>query len=77
MKIINLFADHKLAATLTMILMILSGIWAIISLNVSLNPARPTNTISVNITWRGASAEDVEKLITNPLEHQLRSLSKQ
>ena len=74
MNLINLFADHKLAATLTMMVMVLCGVWAIISLNVSLNPVQEQNFISINITWRGASAEDVEKLITNPLEQQLRTL---
>ncbi len=57
-----------------MALMLMAGIWAISNLNVGLNPAQPRTTIEVAITWRGASAEDIEKLITNPVENQLRSI---
>ena len=73
-SLIRLFVRHPLAANLTMALMLMAGIWAITNLNVGLNPAQPRMIIEVAITWRGASAEDIEKLITNPVERQLRSI---
>lgn len=74
MNLINLFASHRLAASLTMIVMVLAGFLAIKSLNIGLNPTMDPDRVSVTVIWRGASAEDVEKLITTPLEQQLRSL---
>lgn len=55
-------------------IMILAGGWAITRLPVQLNPLQPQQQVNVTISWRGASAEDMEKLVTNPLEHQVRSL---
>lgn len=75
MNVINLFANHKVAPSLAMIVMILAGIMALTSLNVGLNPTQKPDRVAVSIAWRGASAEDVEKLITNPLEQQLRSVN--
>lgn len=75
-NLIQLFVRHPLAANLTMILMLLAGVWAISSLTIRLNPPQNWKYVSVQIVWRGASAEDVEKLVTNPLEQQIRSLNK-
>lgn len=67
-----MFARHKVAANLAMVLMVMAGIWVLTQLNVQLNPPRDHSRASVGIVWRGARAEDVEKLITVPLEQQLR-----
>lgn len=72
--LIEVFTHHRVACNLAMVLMLLAGIWAIKHLNVQLNPTRPQNYVNVSIVWRGASAEDVEKLITVPLEQQLKNL---
>ena len=58
MNLINIFANHKLARNLTMLVMALSGIWAMTSLNVGLNPPQMSHVINTSISWRGASAED-------------------
>src|SRR6056297_2118930 len=57
-----------------MLVCILAGIWGLRQLNVQLNPTQPTRSIEVELTWPGAVAEDVEQLVTQPVEHQLRSL---
>ena len=73
-NLIRIFVNHRLAANLALVLMVLAGIWAISRLNVGLNPVQPHRFADVSITWRGASAEDVEKLVTVPLEQQIKTL---
>lgn len=73
-NLIELFARNRVASNLTMVLMLMAGIWAITQLHVQLNPTRDYHEVNVTIVWRGASAEDVEKLITNPLEQQIKTL---
>lgn len=73
-RLIRIFVEHRLASNLAMALMVLAGLWAITQINVQLNPEQPPRYISVSIGWRGAAAEDVEKLITTPVEQQLRTL---
>ena len=73
-RLIRIFVEHRLASNLAMALMVLAGIWAISQLNVQLNPDQPPRFVNVSIAWRGAAAEDVEKLVTTPVEQQLRTL---
>ena len=74
MNLIRVFVNHRLAANLGMVLMVLAGVWAISRLNVGLNPVQQQRFADVAIAWRGASAEDVEKLVTAPLEQQLKTV---
>ena len=74
MKLIRTFVEHRLAANLGMLLMILAGAWAIAQISVRLNPVQPMPWVNTNVVWRGASAEDVEKLVTTPLEQQLKTV---
>ena len=74
MNLIRIFVNHRLAANLGMVLMVLAGVWAISRLNVGLNPVQPQRFADVSIGWRGASAEDVERLVTTPLEQQLKTV---
>ena len=74
MPLIRTFVEHRLAANLGMVLMILAGVWAIAQITVRLNPAQEMPWVYANIAWRGASAEDVEKLVTTPLEQQFKSI---
>ena len=74
--IIGLFANHKVAANLIMIMMILSGLWAADRINTQLDPAIKVPIIRVAVSWEGASAEDIEQLIIAPIEQQLESKSR-
>jgi multidrug efflux pump subunit AcrB len=74
MNLLSLFAHHKMAANLLMIMMILSGIWALSKLNIQFFPSFELDRISVRVIWSGASAEDIEKGITIPLEQSLKSV---
>lgn len=74
MKILSSFAHHKVAANLLMLIMILSGIFALSRLNVQFFPTFELDRISVRVIWSGASSEDVEEGITIPLEQSLKSV---
>lgn len=73
--LIGIFAQHKVAANLLMIMMILAGAWALAKLNTQFFPNFALDVVTVRVTWTGAAAEDVEESITNPLERELRYLS--
>jgi multidrug efflux pump subunit AcrB len=72
--VIRLFAEHRVAANLAMIMMTLAGIWAIRVMPTQLDPPADFPVVFVEVTWPGASAEDLESLVTSPIEQALRSL---
>jgi multidrug efflux pump subunit AcrB len=73
-SLLGLFARHRVAANLLMAMMLLSGYIALQKLNVQFFPNFELDQISVSTSWSGASAEDIETGITNPLEQRLRSV---
>ena len=75
MNLIRTFVEHRLAANLGMMLMVLGGVWAISQLNVQLNVNQPRPYVNAQISWRGASAEDMEKLVTTPMEQRLKTIA--
>jgi multidrug efflux pump subunit AcrB len=72
--IIALFCQHRVAANLLMLIVILSGVLALSKLNTQFFPNFELDVITVRVVWGGASAEDVETAVTNPLEQELRSV---
>jgi multidrug efflux pump subunit AcrB len=74
-SIIRQFAEHRVAANLTMILMILAGLWAMKQIPAQLDPPVHVPLVFVEVEWRGAAAEDIEELVTTPIEQQLRTLT--
>ena len=71
--IIGIFAQHKVAANLMMVVMLLAGAWGLANLNVQFFPNFEVEIVSVRTVWTGASAEDVERSLTIPLEQALRT----
>jgi multidrug efflux pump subunit AcrB len=71
--LLGFFAHHKVAANLLMLMMILGGFFALHKLNIRYFPNFDLDYIRVSVVWSGASAEDVESSITNPLEQSLKS----
>ena len=71
---IEIFAKHRVAANLAMIMMTLVGIWAIRVMPTQLDPPMHFPQVFVEVSWVGASAEDLETLVTTPIEQQLRTL---
>jgi multidrug efflux pump subunit AcrB len=72
--IIYLFLCHRVAANLLVVLMLLSGAWALKELNTQFFPNFALDFVSVRVVWTGASAEDVETGIVTPLEQELRTV---
>lgn len=72
---IRTFAQHRVAANLLMVMMILAGVWAVHSMPTMLDPPATYPNVSIAIDWTGASAEDIETLVTVPIEQQLRTLN--
>lgn len=72
--LIDLFARHRVAANMLMLLMVLGGVWALRELNTQFMPSFDLNFITVRVVWQGASAEDIESGITVPLEQDLRTV---
>jgi multidrug efflux pump subunit AcrB len=70
--IMESFTQHKVAANLLMILMLLSGIWGLSQLNRQLMPDFTLELITVDISWPGASPRDVEANLLEALEDELR-----
>ena len=74
--LLGTLANHPVAANLLMTMMLVSGIWALTKLNTQFFPNFDIDFVSVSVPWRGASAEDVETLVTDPLEQELRNVSR-
>ncbi|MEE3280402.1 MAG: efflux RND transporter permease subunit, partial [Pseudomonadota bacterium] len=74
--LLGLLARHPVAANLMMAMMIIAGIWGLSKLNAQFFPNFDIDFVSVKVVWVGASAEDIEKLITEPLEQQLRGVDR-
>jgi multidrug efflux pump subunit AcrB len=72
--VIGFFVHHKVAGNLVMLMMLLAGALALTRMNVQFFPTFALDVVSVRVVWSGASAEDVEQGITNPLEQRLRSV---
>ncbi|HSG90885.1 MAG TPA: efflux RND transporter permease subunit [Pseudomonadales bacterium] len=72
-SLIELFTRHRVAANLVMIMMVLAGAWALRHINTQLDPDATFPEVYVEIAWHGASAEDIERAITIPVEQALRT----
>jgi len=73
-NLIRAFVRHPVAPNLAMLVMIIAGIWATSSLTRQLLPAFAINIVTINVEWPGASAQDVETSLTQPLEDALLGL---
>jgi multidrug efflux pump subunit AcrB len=71
---IGIFAQHKVAANLLMLILVLAGLASLTRLNTQFFPNFVLDTITVRVEWRGASAEDVEDAISSRLEQELRTI---
>jgi multidrug efflux pump subunit AcrB len=72
--VIGFFVHHRVAANLVMLVMLLGGVLSLTRMNMQFFPTFALDVVSVRVVWSGASAEDVEQGITDPLEQRLRSI---
>lgn len=71
---IGIFAQHRVAANLLMVMMLIAGTLALSKLNTQFFPNFALDIISIRVEWRGASAEDVEDSLTTRIEQELRTV---
>lgn len=69
------FVRHRVAANLVMLLMIVSGIWAIGHLKTQFFPDFAVDRVSVITVWSGATADDIQSSLTLPVERELRGIA--
>ena len=69
--LIGVFASHPVACNLLMAIMLFVGAWALTRLNTQFFPTFDVDFVIVDVKWTGASAEDVEAAITEPIEREL------
>ncbi len=72
--LISTFVRHPVAPNLAMGIMIIAGVWALGQLTRQVLPDFELNFVNIEVTWPGASAEDVQQAVTQPLEDQIRGL---
>ena len=72
--LIGMFARHPTAPNLLMATLVLIGIFSLLRMNRQFFPTFELPTITVQVPWPGASAEDVESNILDTLEPELRFL---
>jgi multidrug efflux pump subunit AcrB len=72
--LIGRFAQHRVAANLLMLIMLIAGVVGLLKLNTQFLPNFALDFINVRVLWPGAAAEDVEQSITTPLEQEIRDL---
>ena len=72
---LHFFIQHRVAANLLMILLVLMGLWGLNRLNTQFFPNFALDFATVRVVWSGASAEDVEASLVKPIEQELQNLN--
>ena len=74
-NMIEFFARHKTAANIVMVVMLVTGIMSADRLNRQFFPDVDVEIVAVSVIWSGATAEDVDSNIIQPLEPELRTIA--
>ena len=74
-KIIDFFVDNSVIVNLLSVLIIIMGMISVFSLNKEVFPNVDFNFITIQTVYKGAAAEDVEKLISIEIERELKEVS--
>lgn len=72
---IAIFASHRVAANLLMVLMIIFGLYSLSKLSRQMFPDFDFEYITVVTPWVGASPEDVEASLTLPIEREVKDVA--
>ena len=73
-KIIRWFVENSVAANLSMVIIILAGLFTLPNTNLEVFPAIEPGVINVSVIYPGASPEDVEEGICIPIEEKMQGL---
>ena len=74
MNLIEACVTSPVKVAVGVILVTLFGVLSILSMPVQLTPEVQIPTITVECRWRGASPQEIERELIQPLEEQLRSV---
>jgi multidrug efflux pump subunit AcrB len=72
---VHMFAKHRVAANLLMVIMIIAGAIGVDRLRTQFFPTFELDIITVSIAWPGATAEDVQEGLTIPIENAIEELA--
>ena len=72
--LIGIFVRHPTAANLLMVAMILVGVFSLMRMNTQFFPEFGIDIVTVEVSWPGASAEDVDANIVEAIEPEVRFL---
>ncbi|MGA1001699.1 MAG: efflux RND transporter permease subunit, partial [Litorivicinaceae bacterium] len=72
---VHMFAKHRVAANLLMVIMIIAGFIGVDRLRTQFFPSFELDIITVSVAWPGATAEDVQEGLTVPIENAIEELA--
>ena len=72
---VHMFAKHRVAANLLMVIMIIAGAIGVDRLRTQFFPTFELDIITVSVAWSGATAEDVQEGLTIPIENAIQRSS--
>ena len=72
---VHMFAKHRVAANLLMVLMVLAGLLGIDRLRTQFFPTFELDIIIASVIWPGATAEDIQEGLTIPIENAIEELA--
>ena len=78
MKAFNLSAwsvRHPAVILFLILAVSISGVWSYLKLGRAEDPTFTIKTMIVQVAWPGAIADDVQRLVAEPLEKRLQELS--
>ncbi|MBT5234033.1 MAG: efflux RND transporter permease subunit, partial [Candidatus Marinimicrobia bacterium] len=75
MKIVDLSVDRKITVTMITLIVILGGIISFTKLGLDMLPDVEFPMVSVVTVYSGASPEDIESIVTKPIEQAIASVS--
>src|SRR6187402_2732866 len=74
MNLIHAFVYNPVKVTVGVILVLLFGLLAMVSMPMQLTPEVEIPTLTIETTWPGASPQEVEREIVQEQEEQLKSV---
>ena len=72
--IISYFTRHHTAANLLLVVLVISGLFAIPQMRAQFFPDIVIDDINIQVSWEGAGAEDVDAAIVQVLEPALQGV---
>ena len=75
-SLFQLLLNHRTAANLFLLLMIILGIYSSKVLNTQFFPNYSIDYITISIEWPGASPKDIEESVIKPVEEKVRYIDK-